>query len=281
MPTYPTPTAIDVAVNLQVGALDVIASDRTDTVVTVSPSNPDRAVDRRGADQTTVEFDGQRLTVTGSKPRFTVIGPTESVDVLIEVPTGSRLTAKVAMGSVRTIGRLGSTRVKCSMGPVDIDATGDLWLRAGHGSAAVGTAEGTAEVTADHGPIRIGTIAGDSVLKASHGGVTVEESGGDLEAKLSYGDLHITRALGSVSAKTAYGSMTLPNVSTGSIALESGFGQVTVGIRAGVAAWLDLSSKLGQIRNELNGDAAPAPSEQTVAVRARTHGGNISIHRAR
>ena len=281
MPTYTTPTAIDVAINLQVGAIDVIASDRADTVVTVSASNPDRAVDRRGAETTSVDFDGQRLTVTGPKPRFSVVGPTESVDLLIELPTGSRLTVKIAVGGVRTIGRLGATRIKSSMGPVEVDAAGDLWLRAGHGNATVGSISGGAEVTADHGQIRVGDIAGDAVLKASHGAISVEETGGELEAKLSYGDLLVTRALASVTAKTAYGSITLPEVSNGSIAVESGFGQITIGVRPGVAAWLDLASKLGQIRNELTGDRAPAPSEQSVAVRARTHGGSISINRAR
>ncbi|WP_026552621.1 DUF4097 family beta strand repeat-containing protein [Arthrobacter sp. H20] len=281
MPTYTTPTAIDLAINLQVGAIDVLASDRPDTVVTVSASNPDKAVDRRGAEDTTVDFDGQRLTVTGPKPRFNMIGPTESVDLLIELPTGSRLTAKLAFGGVRTIGRLGATRIKSSMGAVSVDATGDLWLRAGHGSAEVGSIDGGAEVIADHGQIRVGSITGDSILKASHGAISVGESGGELEAKLSYGDLEIVRALASVTAKTAYGSISLPDISTGSIAVETGFGQVTIGVRQGVAAWLDLASKLGHVRNELTGDQAPAPSEETVAVRARTHGGNISIHRTR
>ncbi|MBG6179246.1 DUF4097 family beta strand repeat-containing protein [Arthrobacter sp. CAN_A1] len=281
MPTYSTPSAIDLAINLQIGLLDVVASDRADTVVTVSATNPDKAVDRRGAEETTVDFDGARLTVNGPKPRFSVIGSNESVDLLIELPAGSRLTAKVAMGGVCTIGRLGATRIKNSMGPVDLDATGDLWLRAGHGNAVIGTVDGGAEITADHGQIRVGTISGDSILKASHGAITVGESGGELDAKLSYGDLDLTRALGSVTAKTAYGSITLGEISTGNVAVESAFGQVTIGVRAGVATWLDLASKRGHVRNELSGDRAPAPSEPTVAVRARLDGGNISIQRAR
>ena len=281
MPTYTTPTPIDVAIHLPVGAIDIVASDRTDTVVTVTPTNPAKAVDRRGAEETTVDFAAGVLTITGPKPRFSFIGPSESVDVRVEVPTGSRLTAEGSMGGVRTAGRLGATRIKCSMGPVDIESTGDLWLRAGHGNATVGTADGSAEITADHGQIRIGTVTGDAVLKASHGSVQIGESGGDLEAKLSYGDLDIAQALGSVTAKTAYGSISLHEVSSGSVQIESGYGQVTVGIRPGVAAWLDLSSKSGHVRNQLDGDTAPAESEQTVAVRARTQAGNITVQRAR
>jgi hypothetical protein len=280
MPTYDTPTAIDLAIHLPVGAIEVLASDRADTVVTVSPTNPAKAVDRRGAEETKVEFDGQRLTITGPKPRFSIIGPTESVDVLVELPAGSRLTAEISVGAVRTVGRLGATRIKASTGAVEVDTTGDLWLRASHGNATVATAEGATEITADHGQIRVGTVTGDTILKASHGSIMVGESGGDLDAKLSYGDLEITKALASVSAKTAYGSIQLREVSSGSIQVESGYGQVTIGVRPGVPAWLDLSSKEGRVRNALDGDRAPDDSEQTVAIRARTQYGDITIRRA-
>ncbi|MET0844065.1 MAG: DUF4097 family beta strand repeat-containing protein [Mycetocola sp.] len=281
MPTFTTSTPIDLAINLPVGAIDVIAGDRTDTVVTVSPTNPGRAVDRRGAEEARVDFDGQRLTITGPKARLSWIGPTDSVDVTVELPAGSRLTAEISVGGVRTVGRLGATRIKSSMGPVDVDTTGDLWLRASHGNATVGRADGGVEITADHGQIRIGTIAGDAVLKASHGSILIGESGGDVQAKLSYGDLEITTALSSVDAKTAYGSIQLRDVSSGSIQVESGFGQVTIGVRPGVPAWLDLSSKEGHVRNQLDGDRAPAVSEETVALRARTQYGDITIQRAR
>ena len=52
------------------------------------------------------------------------------------------------------------------------------------------------------------------------------------------------------------------------------------GIRTGVPAWLDVSSKLGHVRNYLTGEAAPDAGEQTVAVRARTQGSDITIQRA-
>ncbi|KGJ79030.1 hypothetical protein GY21_06485 [Cryobacterium roopkundense] len=281
MPTFTTPAPIELAINLQVGGIEVVAGDRADTVVTVSATNPTKAVDRRGAEDTRVDFDGRRLTVVGPKPRMSWFGPTESVDVKIELPAASRLTAEIAVGAVRTVGTLGATRIKSSMGPVDIDATGDLWLRAGHGNATVGIAAGAIEITADHGQIRVATVTGDAILKASHGSIMVGECSGDLDAKLSYGDLEITKALASVSAKTAYGSIQLREISGGSVQVESGFGQVAIGVKPGVPAWLDLASKDGHVRNELAGDNAPESSEQTVAVRARTQYGNISIQRAR
>jgi hypothetical protein len=279
MPTYDTPTPIDVAIKLPVGAVEIVAGDRDDTVVTVSPTNPAKAVDIRGAEETKVDFDGQRLTITGPRPRFSFVGPFESVDVRVELPTGSRLTAETSAGAVRSTGRLGATRIKSSM--VDLDTTGDLWVRAMHGNVTVANADGGVEITADHGQIRLGAIAGDAVLKASHGTIILGECGGELEAKLSYGDLDITKVLDSVTAKTAYGNISLHEISTGSIQVESGYGQITIGVQAGVSAWLDLSSKDGRVRNELDGDRAPDSSGQTVAVRARTQYGDITIQHAR
>jgi DUF4097 and DUF4098 domain-containing protein YvlB len=281
MPAFSTPTPIDLAINLQVGLIEVAASDRDDTVVTVAPTNPSKAVDRRGTEETRVEFDGQRLTIIGPKPRLAWIGPTESIDVRIELPTGSRLTAELGVGNVRATGRLGATRIKASTGAVDLGDTGDLWLRASHGNATVGAVDGSAEVTADHGQIRIDSIAADALLKASHGSITLGATRGILEAKLSYGDLEIGTAEGSVTANTAFGTVRIREAVSGSLQLESGFGQVDVGVRVGVPAWLDLSSKEGRVRNELDGEAAPVETADSLAVRARTQFGDITVHRAR
>ena len=281
MPTYDTPVPIDLAIDLQVGAIQIIATDRADTLVTVSPTNPAKAADCRGAEDTKVVFDGARITITGPRPRFIWLGPSESIDVKVELPTGSRLTAEVSVGGVRTVGRLGNTRIKSSMGPVDLDSTGDLWLRSSLGNTFVASADGAIEITADKGQIRVGTVTGDALLKSSHGSIQIDESGGDVDARLSFGDLEIRRALGSVATKTSYGSIQLREVSGGNIELDSGFGQVSVGVRQGIPVWLDLASKHGRVRNELDGDSAPDASEQAVAVRARTQGGDITIHRAR
>ncbi len=277
MPEFATPTPIDLAIDLQVGSIEVVAAERVDTIVTVTPTNPSKAVDRRGAENTKVEFDGERLTVIGSKARISFFGPTESVEVKVELPQGSRFTAELAAGSLRTLGDLGAVRIKSSTGPVEVDSAEDLWVRAGHGNATVGTALGNIDITADHGQIRVGTVVGAATLKASHGSIMLRESGTDLDAKLSYGDLDIERSLGAVTAKTAYGSITLHEVCTGAVQVETGYGQITVGVQRGVPAWLDLSSKDGHVRNELIPEGAPDETEESVTIRARTRYGDIAI----
>jgi hypothetical protein len=279
MPTYNTPNPIDLAINLQVGRIEVIASDRSDTVVTVTAGST-KQNDVKAVDETRVTFDNNRLTVIGPKPKLSWLGPNagDSVDIKVELPTGSRLTAENG-GPVKTVGRFGATRIKGAIGALDLEATGDLWLRAAHGGVSVGAVDGDLDIVAAYGSIRIGSVTGEAILRASYGGIQVGEAGSDLDAKLSYGDLEVERALGSVTAKTAFGGIQLGEVSSGSIQADSGFGSVTIGVRAGVPAWLDLSSKTGRVHNELEGDAAPGTTEQSVAVRARTNG-DITIRRA-
>ncbi len=84
-----------------------------------------------------------------------------------------------------------------------------------------------------------------------------------------------------MTAKSAYGSIDVREVSAGSIRLETSYGDVRIGIKPGVAAWLDLSSKLGRVRNELEADQAPAPTEQSVEVRVRSQASDITIHHAK
>jgi DUF4097 and DUF4098 domain-containing protein YvlB len=263
MPTFSTPRPIDLAINIQVGRIDVIASDRSDTVVTLKPSSS-RPNDRRGVDETKVTFDDERLSIIGPKAKISWIGPNsgDSVDVTIELPADSRLTAELAVGNIHTSGLLGATRIKSSTGSVGLDAVGD------------------AEVTAAYGQIKIGRITGEALLKSSYGGVVIGTSTGDVEAKLSYGDLTIATAMGSVTATTAFGGVRLSDVSSGSVQVDSGFGEVSIGVRPGVAAWLDLSSKEGRVRNDLAAEAAPDASEQTVSIRVRTGNGDITIQRA-
>jgi hypothetical protein len=47
-----------------------------------------------------------------------------------------------------------------------------------------------------------------------------------------------------------------------------------------VPAWLDLDTKFGHVRNELEGTGRPGPSEETVEIHARTSMGDIEIHRS-
>ena len=57
-------------------------------------------------------------------------------------------------------------------------------------------------------------------------------------------------------------------------------GDLEIGIAEGTAAWLEVNTGFGQVRNLLDNTTRPKESDQTVEVRARTSFGGITIRRS-
>jgi len=279
MPTFDTPEPISVTAHVGAGSIRFTAGDRLDTVVEVRPSDPKRDKDVRAAEQTEVTYVGGVLTVR-TKQRH-LIGPTGSVDVTVDLPTGSHVDVSGSWTQVLGEGRLGEVRVKTSSGDVRLDTTGPLQLTASHGSITVDRIEGKAEITTSSGSLRVGLVDGPAVLKNSHGTTTVGAATGELRVSGANGDIDIARTEGSVTATTAHGTVRVGEVARGTVQLETSHGAIEVGVREGTAAWLDAHSDAGQVRNALTASEIPEKAEDAVKVRARTRYGNIDVLRAR
>ncbi|MEV5347397.1 DUF4097 family beta strand repeat-containing protein [Streptomyces achromogenes] len=279
MPSFDTPEPISVTARVDAGSIQFTASDRPDTVVEVRPRNPKKDLDVGTADQTEVSCASGTLTIR--TPKSNLFGRTGVVDVTVELPAGSRVDMTGAWTQVLGEGRLGEVRVKTSSGDVRLDATGPLELTASHGSITVDRVEGRAEISTSTGSLRVGLLDGPAVLKNSHGGTTVDVATGALRVSNANGDIEVRRAEDSVTATTAHGTVRVGDVARGSVQLETSYGAIDLGIREGTAAWLDVSSGAGQVRNTLTASSAPDAAEDTVQVRARTRYGNIDIRRAR
>ena len=68
MPRFDTPEPISVTIELSVGAMTINASDRSDTVVKVRPTD-EPTVRRQGRSQIRVEYTGGTLLVKSPKAR--------------------------------------------------------------------------------------------------------------------------------------------------------------------------------------------------------------------
>jgi DUF4097 and DUF4098 domain-containing protein YvlB len=279
MPSFDTPEPISVTAYVYAGSIGFIAGDRLDTVVEVRPRDPKKDLDVRTADQTEVVYASGILTVT--TPKANLLGRGGTVDVTVELPTGSGIDVTGAGARVLGEGRLGEVRVKTSAGDVRLDTTGPLKLTASHGSITVDRVEGMAEITSSTGNVRVGTVDGPAVLKNSHGTTTVGAVTGELRVSGANGGIDIVRAETSVTGTTTNGYLRVAEVARGDVQLETSNGSIEIGIREGTAAWLDVISNRGQVRNTLAASAAPEQAEGTVKVRARTNWGNIDVRRAK
>ncbi|MDF3293068.1 DUF4097 family beta strand repeat-containing protein [Streptomyces silvisoli] len=281
MPSFDTPEPISATAHVEAGSIQFTAGDRLDTVVEVRPRDPKKDQDVRTADQTEVTYASGVLTVRTPKPNLFGLGRTGTVDVTVELPTRSRIDMTGAWVQVLGEGRLGEVRVKTSSGDVRLDTTEPLQLTASHGSITVDRIEGMAEITTSSGSLRVGTADGPAVLKNSHGTTTVGAATGELRVSGANGDIEIRRAEGSVAATTAHGTLRVGEVARGTVQLETSYGAIEVGVREGTAAWLDVSSGSGQVRNMLTASETPEQAEETVKIHARTRHGNIDVRRAK
>ncbi len=283
MPTFDTPEPISVTLELAIADIRVAATDRRDTVVDVRPSDPSKKSDVAAARQTRVEYANGALLVRSPKGwrQRSPWGPggKESIDVRIELPSGSSVRGAAGVGTFRCTGRIGECHYRTGVGDVVLDRTGALELKAGAGAVTVEKVAGTAEVKTA-GAIRIGRIDGPASIKNSNGDTWIGEVTGEIRVRAANGAIAVEVARAAVAAKTANGNVRLDEVARGPIVAQSAFGAVDVGVREGVAAWLDLETKFGTVHNDLDAAERPRAEDEAVEVHAHTSMGDITIHRS-
>ena len=281
MPKFETPEPISVTLELGVGDVRFAASDQTDTVVEVRPSDDADESDVKAAQQVRVDYADGVLRVTGPKVRaFDFSRKTRSVDVSIELPSGSQVSAEMQMGDFSCTGRLGEARFKTSAGNVRLERTGPLRLDTSAGHITVGAVAGNAEVSTGTGKVQIGEVEGSAEVKNSNGDTTIDAVAGDVRVRAANGGISVGRAGAGVDAKTSNGSIRLGEVARGSAVLETAMGDLEIGITEGTAAWLQVNTGFGHVHNLLESASRPEESDETVEVRGRTAYGDVTIRRS-
>ena len=126
-----------------------------------------------------------------------------------------------------------------------------LQLKSGAGDISVNRAAGDSQITTGSGALAIGSIDGAAVVKNSNGDTRIGEVTGDLRVKAANGRISVDQADAAVTVKTANGDVRLGEVARGAVVAETAAGTVEVGVRDGVAAWLDLNTRFGNVQNDL------------------------------
>jgi DUF4097 and DUF4098 domain-containing protein YvlB len=298
MPVFDSPEPITADIDV-VGQVQVTASDRADTVVEVLPADPAHEASVQAAEQTTVEFSGGRLLVKRPKlgPLASLIGPRGSVKVSVALPAGSHVKASSLTG-ITTSGPLGETVLHSAIGDIEVEEASRLEAKAAIGSVTVDQVAGPAEVTTSNGAMRIGLLEGPATLESANGPITVDSTAGALHVKSANSEITIRetagvvqvksanssitigRSLAGITARTAWGRVRIDEVVSGTVQLETGRGDVSIGIAEGTAAWLDLHSKSGVVRNDLDAADGPETSDTVAEIRVHTDRGDIDIHRS-
>jgi DUF4097 and DUF4098 domain-containing protein YvlB len=263
MPTFDTPESITVTLEIGVADVRITAGERTDTVVDIRPSDDTDESDVQAAQQVRADLANGELRIVGPRRTFDFSRRTRSADVTIDLPAGSAVRADITAGDIRATGRLGPAR-----------------LRTGAGRVTAGRIDGNADVHTGSGRIELGDVAGAVTIRNSNGATAIGSAGGDLRVRNANGDVTVGRAGAGVDAKTSNGTIRIGEVVRGSVTLVTPAGDLDVGIAEGTAAWLEVKTGFGHVRNLLESAAGPEEAAETVEVRARTSYGDITIHRA-
>jgi DUF4097 and DUF4098 domain-containing protein YvlB len=282
MPTFNTPDPIFVTLEITVGDIRISASDRRDTVVAICPSDSAKKSDVSAAEQARVEYENGRLVIRAPK-RWRQYAPrsgSESIDIQIDLPSGSHVEATAGVAAMHCTGRLGECHYKTGVGDIHVDQAGSLECKTGGGDITIDRVDGSATVTSGTGTIRIGTIAGSAVVKNLNGDTWMGEVTGEARINAANGKISIDHAGNAVTARTANGNVCIGQVAHGAIVAQTACGKVEVGVLAGVAAWLDLNTHFGVVDSSLDATDVPEPGGPAVEVRARSSFGDITIRRS-
>jgi hypothetical protein len=282
MSTFDTPEPIIVELDLGAANVDIRASDRIDTVADVQPTNPASKSDVAAAQQTTIDYRDGLLRIASPKDwrQWLPWGGRVSVDVHIELPSGSHVRGTSGVVGLRATGRIGECRFKTGAGNMRVDDSGSVALTAGAGDIELGGASGPVELKTSSGSVRIGAVDGTVAVKNSNGDTSIHDATGEVRVNAANGNVSVERAHASVVVKTANGNIRIGNAEGGAIVAETARGNVEVGIRDGIAAWLDLNTAFGRVNTELDAVGPPSPGEETIDVRARTAFGDLTVRRA-
>ena len=282
MPSYETPEPISVTLELGVGTVRIAASDRTDTVVEVRPSDEADESDVKAAQQVRVDYANGTLRVAGPKVRaFDFSRKTRSVDVTIELPSGSERLRRDADG------RLPLCRPARGVPVQDVRRQP---LARTNRSAAPGTRRPvTSPLTASRATPRSPPAPGRSRSarsRARRWSRTPTVTPRSTRSPATCGCARRTATSASTgqarasTLKTSNGSIRVGEVVRGSVVVGTAMGDLDIGIAEGTAAWLEMNTAFGHVRNLLETTSRPEESDETVEVRGRTSYGDITIRRS-
>lgn len=270
--SFPLTGSINLQARLGHGQLTVTAVDELDTAtVTLRPRRGvglTKGATNEAIERMVVELRGPTLFVTAPRQGgiFDMLGgwrrEKDAVDVEVTVPSGTALKVSTFTADVRVVGRCGGADVSTGAASITLEQVdGDLLLRYGSGTSDVEQVSGSVTIRSGSGDSKLGTV------------------GGELHAGCGSGCLEVGSVHGAVRTRAGSGDALIGAV-YGDVDLASGSGTMQIGLPAGFAAKLDVTTGSGTVNTDLPIEEGPRRESPVITVRARTGSGNIRLFRA-
>jgi hypothetical protein len=266
MTSYPATGPVHLRLRLPSGRIEVRTHDAPEASVRVEVlRGPSSALQDVRQDFQPTKDGGLDIVVEYERRWGGLFGGGASLLYDVRVPHGAELDASTASADVTAEGTLGRAKVETASGKVQL-----------------GRVEGDLRAASASGDQRVETVGGNATLSTASGSQRVARVDGDVEANGVSGGLRLGRVAGAIRANTVSGSIRVEEASGRSVEAKSVSGSIRIGIRRGLRVWLDLSSRSGSTRSDLepaDGEAGPEGDAQ-VAIRANSVSGSIRVERA-
>jgi DUF4097 and DUF4098 domain-containing protein YvlB len=237
---------VDLDVALDSGRLYIGATGDADRVVVL--------IDGRGDDWSVTQV-GRSVSIRPNRK-----WRSSSTRINVELPTGSRVSARTASADLRLDGRFGEVEVKTASGDVSIGTTGSFELATASGDLEAGSIDGDARISTMSGDGRIGSIAGRAHITTASGDVRIERLGGDLQVSTTAGDVRIDRFDGA--------DVTFKTVS----------GDLDIGLPAGTRVRPDITTITGATRRPEPSSSSGTPT-RAVSLAFKSVSGDLVVRR--
>lgn len=266
---FETPSPVSLFVEIGKGAVEVQATDTTESSVEITG---------RDADQVSVDLTRNQLSVIAPKQRTGFMAGDSSLRVVVTVPSQSELAIKTGSADITVTGVVGASQVRSGSGDVRIEALS--------GPAVVETGSGDIHIEDAQAELRIKSGSGDVTVTHAESAVSVSTGSGDVEigssngpavVKTGSGDLKVIEADSDISMATGSGDVVIGTANRGRFTVKGASGDVHIGIPSGVPVWTDISTVSGEIRSSLTGAGEPQEGGDHVELRAKTVSGDIIL----
>jgi DUF4097 and DUF4098 domain-containing protein YvlB len=269
MPDYrfETHTPVNLVVEISKGNVNVRCTETSETTVIVEGKN---------ADAVAVEQHGDSITVI-EPGRGRIFGD-NTLNVEIVVPERSNPAVRTGSADIQVEGLAGHAQLRSGSGDSTVETVeGHLLVETGSGEIRVDAVHGNLKVKSGSGDVEIGEAGGTSSVSTGSGDVTLEKTRSNIVVKTGSGDLSIGAADDDTSFSTGSGDVSIDLVKTGRHTVKGASGDVSIGVKAGVPVWTDVTTVSGTIRSDLQGAGQPQDGQDHIEVRAKTVSGDIAL----
>jgi DUF4097 and DUF4098 domain-containing protein YvlB len=276
---FDTSEPVDLKVELSTGHIRVVSADTTQTIVELEPMHGDNYAKELIANAR-VEQHGNKISVIMPKNKGGFFGRKGQVRATIEVPHESNLKIDTGSADLEARGRFGQANVNSGSGDIQIDqiASGDL--KAGSGDIDVERVTAEVKAKTGSGDVTLGPVGGSCDVMAGSGDVVLSTVEGSLKVKTGSGDVMVAAGGDRVDAMAGSGDLLIKQVDRGEVFAKTGSGDVTIGVAAGTAAYLDIQTVTGDVKSALDTTEAPVDGDATVSINVVSGTGDVVLQRA-